>query len=196
MSKFAIVFGAGGGIGNATCAMLKTQNYQVLPITRKEIDLSDDISYNKIQELLGNAQPDLIVNCAGHFTGNIETHNTTIDVNFGSNWSIIKHYIDHLSTKPVKIIMIGSSAYREGRKNYMLYAASKAALYNLWLSSSEYFQGSNVSISLINPVKTKTKMMDAASTKFILPEDVAEKILAMSLTVLSECVDLGYPKES
>jgi len=195
MTKVAVVLGASGGIGNATCDALSAE-YQVLPITREEIDLANNLSYNKICAFLHDVQPDLIVNCAGHFADNTETHSATMDINFGSNWSIIKHYLTHPPTKPVKIIMVGSSAYREGRKKYMLYAASKAALYNLWLSSAEYFQSSNVTVSLINPVKTKTKMMVRTSTKFILPEDVAQKILAMSLTVLSECIDLEYSKES
>lgn len=195
MTKVAVVFGASGGIGNATCLALSAE-YKVVAITREEIDLFDNLSYNQICAFLTAIQPDLVVNCAGHFADNTETHNATMDINVGSNWSIIKHYIDNPSSKPVKVILVGSSAYREGRKNYMLYAASKAALYNLWLSSAEYFQSSNVAVSLINPVKTKTKMMDPASTRFILPEDVAQKILAMSSTALSECIDLEYPKES
>jgi short-subunit dehydrogenase len=91
--------------------------------------------------------------------------------------------------------MIGSSAYREGRKMYMMYAASKAALYNLWLSACEYFDNSNLSIVLINPVKTKTKMMNPTATRYIMPEDVASSVLEHSFGNDNKCIDMSYYKE-
>jgi short-subunit dehydrogenase len=196
MNKIAIIFGATGGIGSAVCETLSSE-YKIVEISRKEIDFNSEISYNQIQKLLIELNPDLIVNCVGHFTNNNNnTHNKIMNINFGSNWSIIKFFVENTSNKPIKIIMIGSSAHREGRKNYMLYAASKAALYNLWLSSSEYFMDSNVSISIINPVKTKTKMMDKSTTKFIMPEDVAKVILSIAKDIKSSCIDLEYPQEN
>jgi short-subunit dehydrogenase len=193
--KLAVVFGANGGIGVATANKLVQLGCIVATVTRADIDFSDANSDEKICQYLEATSPDLIVNCSGHFPNNKETHNKAMDVNFGSNWSIVKYYMDNPPNKPVKIIMVGSSAYREGRKNYMLYAASKSALYNLWQSCNEYFENGNVSVSLINPVKTKTRMMDPSSTRYLLPNDVAEKIINMSLNDICECIDLSYGKE-
>lgn len=191
MTKVAIVIGSSGGIGSAVCSALQSE-YTVVEINRNKIDFSDETYYDKISKELINHDPDLIVNCAGHFGDNTETHQLTMNLNFGSNWSIIRHYIANKPNKPVRFIMIGSSAYREGRKLYMLYAASKAALYNLWLSARELFENTNLSIVLINPVKTKTRMMNPNSTTYIMPEDVAELVLATSRGSENECIDMSY----
>ena len=191
MTKIAIVIGSSGGIGSAVCSALQFE-YTVIGIDRNKIDFSNETYYDKISRELINYNPDLIVNCAGHFGDNTETHQLTMNANFGSNWSIIRHYIANKPNKHIRFIMIGSSAYREGRKLYMLYAASKAALYNLWLSAREYFENTNLSVVLINPVKTKTRMMNPASTTYIMPEDVAELVLATSRGNENECIDMSY----
>ena len=192
--KTAVVIGSTGGIGSAVSKILQP-TYNVVNVNREQVDFNNIDVYNRINSVLIQYNPDLIVNCSGHFSDNSEEHYQTMDINVGSNWAIIKHYIDSQPNKKVKIIMIGSSAYREGRKLYMLYAASKAALYNLWLSASEYFENSNVSIALVNPVKTKTKMMDSTATRYIMPEDVARTILECSFGEENKCIDMSYHKE-
>jgi NAD(P)-dependent dehydrogenase (short-subunit alcohol dehydrogenase family) len=193
-----VVFGGKGGIGGATCAAFAAAGYTVYPISSKQIDFEWIQSQVQVDELLRKIMPDIVVNCVGHFDDtNKETHFKTMNINVGSNWSIIKHYIENKSTKPVKIIMIGSSAYRSGRKNYILYAASKSALYNVWQGASEYFQGTTVTVSLINPVRTRTPMIDMSTKDICLePEDVAQAILNMTSTSISELVDMKYPEET
>ena len=120
-----------------------------------------------------------------------------MDINVGSNWAIIQHYIENPPPKPVKIIMVGSSAYKSGRKSYILYAASKAALYNIWQGASDYFQDSTVTVDLINPVRTRTPMIDMSTAAFCLePEDVALEILSMASTNSKQLVDMKYPEEN
>jgi short-subunit dehydrogenase len=192
--KTAVVIGSTGGIGSAVSNILQS-TYNVVNLNREQVDFNDVDVYNKINSILLQYNPDLVVNCIGHFSDNSEEHRQTMDINFGSNWAIIKHYIDNQPNKNVKIVMIGSSAYREGRKLYMLYAASKAALYNLWLSACEYFENSNISIVLVNPVKTKTKMMNPTATRYIMPEDVARTILECTFSKENKCIDMTYHKE-
>jgi short-subunit dehydrogenase len=139
------------------------------------------------------------VNCVGHFDKtNKETHCNTFDINVGSNWSIIRHYINKEgSNKPIKIIMVGSSAYKSGRKDYILYAASKAALYNVWQGACEWFENSTVTLGLINPVRTRTPMIDMTTSAFCYePEDVAQEILSMASTQSNQLVDMKYPEEN
>jgi ribitol-5-phosphate 2-dehydrogenase (NADP+) / D-ribitol-5-phosphate cytidylyltransferase len=196
--KTVVVFGGTGGIGKATCDAFSASGYVVHSFGSKIVNFELAESQAHVDELLRKIMPDVVVNCVGHFdVTNKESHFKTMNINVGSNWSIIKHYIDNISTKPVKIIMVGSSAYKSGRKSYILYAASKSALYNVWQGASEYFEGSNVSISLINPVKTRTPMIDMSTKDICLePEDVAQAILTMTSTNSSNLVDMKYPEET
>ena len=193
-----IVFGGTGGIGKATCAAFSTAGYTVYPISSKLINFEEAQSQLQVDELLRKIMPDVVVNCVGHFDyTNKETHFKTMNINVGSNWSIIKHYMENISSQPIKIIMIGSSAYRSGRKGYILYAASKTALYSIWQGASEYFQETTVTISLLNPVRTRTPMIDMSTKDICLePEDVAQAILNMTSTSNSELVDMKYPEET
>ena len=196
MIKRAVIFGASGGIGQATCEAFMQAGYIVKPISKSQVNFVYPESDLRIQEILSVTNPDVIVNCVGHFDStNTETHSNTFDINVGSNWSIILHYITNKVNKPVKIIIVGSSAYKAGRKDYILYAASKAALYNVWQGACEYFKNSNVTLGLINPVKTRTKMIDIKTSAVCLePEDVAQEILSMASTQSNQLVDMKYPE--
>jgi short-subunit dehydrogenase len=199
MIKRAVIFGAAGGIGKATYEAFKNAGYLVTAVNRQQIDFLYIASHVYVEELLDQADPDVIVNCVGHFDNtNTETHSKTFDINIGSNWSIVRHYINKgTSNKPVKIIMVGSSAYKSGRKAYILYAASKAALYNVWQGACDYFSNSNITLGLINPVRTRTPMIDMTTSAFCYePEDVAKEILSMALTEGNQLVDMQYPEEN
>jgi short-subunit dehydrogenase len=198
MYKKAIIFGAHGGIGQATATQFLQAGYVVIPVSKDNCNFLDPTSSETVSTLLTEANPDLVINCVGHFdNSNSESHHATFNINVGSNWSIIKHYIDNPGKKPVKIIMVGSSAYKSGRKAYILYAASKAALYNVWQGACDYFNNSNVTIGLINPVRTRTPMIDMTTSAFCYePEDVASEILSMASTQTNQLVDMKYPEEN
>ena len=193
-----VVFGAHGGIGQATTEQFLKAGYVVVPVHSGLVDFTETDSYKSVDTLLATHKPDVVVNCVGHFDStNQETHTKTFDVNVGSNWAIIQHYINTHPKNPVKIVMVGSSAYRGGRKDYILYAASKSALYNVWQGACDYFSESNVSFGLINPVRTRTPMIDMTTTAFCYePKDVAELILKMASTDANQLVDMKYPEET
>ena len=198
MTRIAVIFGARGGIGSATREAFLTAGYRVIPLNSSSINFSNPDSDSKVQEILKHSMADIVVNCVGHFDNkNIELHNKTFDINIGSSWSIIRYYIENPPTAPVKIIMVGSSSYKSGRKSYILYAASKAALYNVWQGACDYFNGSNVTLGLINPVKTRTRILDALPTDICLePQDVAQEILSMASNNSNQLVDMKYPEEN
>lgn len=194
----AVVFGAHGGIGQATTEQLLKAGYVVIPVYRSLVDFTDTDSYNSVNALLDKNHPDVVVNCVGHFDStNTETHHKTFDINLGSNWTIIQHYMINLPKNPVKIVMVGSSSYCSGRKDYILYAASKAALYNVWQGACDYFSESNVSVGLINPVRTRTPMIDMTTKAFCYePVEVADIIVKMASTDANQLVDMKYPEET
>lgn len=197
MPKVAVIFGARGGIGSATRQAFLDAGYRVVPVTSSSVDFTATDCYEKVSTIL-TVDPDVVVNCVGHLDNtNLETHNKTMDINVGSNWAILKHYIDNPADKPVKIIMVGSSAYKSGRRSYILYSASKAALYNVWRGACDYFADTNISVALINPVRTRTPMIDMSTAAFCYePEDVAHEILSLANTPGKQLVEMTYPEEN
>lgn len=185
-----LVFGSTGGIGSAVCDLLHIMRppVKVTEIDKRTLNFYFDPGSYATHKLLESANADVVINCVGVFRNDSHTIQETFEVNFGSNWSIIRHYRNNPPKKPVHIIMVGSSAYNGPRRNYMLYAASKAALYSLWQSASEYFLGTEVCISLINPVKVKTRMSNAG----IEPLDVAKVIVktAFDPNPYSQCINM------
>jgi len=197
MTRVAVIFGARGGIGAATREEFLAAGYRVVPVNSLGVDFGQPNCYEKTSAIL-SVEPDVIVNCVGHIDKtNLETHHKTLDINLGSNWAILSHYIKTPPTKPLKIIMVGSSAYRGGRRDYILYSASKAALYNVWQGACDYFGESDmVSIGLINPTRTRTPMIDMTTTAFCYePKEVAQLILKMASSDTNQLVDMKYPEE-
>lgn len=196
----ALIFGHTGGIGAATRHALLKSDHRIIPVDRSIIDFNRSGADKEIDQLLTSARPDVVVNCAGIFeNGYHTTHNRTMNVNFGSNWSIVRHYMNPKNQiDPVRIIMVGSSSYTSGRKLYPLYSASKAALYNLWQGARDAFEGTCVTVDLVNPVRTLTKMSTVGkkidpNLDYLSPEQVAEEIVQLVKDKLpSSCVDIEF----
>lgn len=193
-----LLFGTTGGIGNSVAQAFIEAECEVIEVNRKTVDFTSPASDKIIQDLIKLNQPDVIVNCAGYLAYNDETAGTTLKVNVESNWSIIRYYIDNVPKKPVKIILVGSSAYREGKKQYMVYSASKAALHNLWEGARDYFEGTPLTVHIIHPVRTRTAMtIDRFSPDldYFEPEEVAEEILSLADEPVSKCVKLSFQEK-
>lgn len=196
--KTALIIGSRSDIAVSVQAKLQ-HNYQLVNIDRTMVDLCDDISDNQIRHLLSQHSPDVIINCAGVFGDNTVDYDTVMNVNLRSNWSVIKYYIDNPPDKTVKFVMIGSSTHSQGRKNYILYAASKGALYRMWQGASE-FVSPNLLLGLINPVRVNTKMVShlqhPTPELCLEAEDVANQIVKMCVDMTaSESVDMDYKRK-
>ena len=200
MMRTVVIFGALGGIGSATAKLFADQGYHVIPVGSNQLNFESEQSHSDVAKLLNQAQADVVVNSAGVFVnGYVNTHHATMNVNFGSNWSIVSYYMALRGlSKSTRIIMVGSSSYTGGRQLYPLYSASKAALYNLWESARDYFGGSDIVINLINPVRTRTKMATAGkeidpNLDYLEPEQVAEEIFKLvESDSPSTCVDMTF----
>ena len=129
MKRTVAIFGATGGIGQATRQAFLDAGYSVIPVSRNLIDFDHPMAETQIQEFLGYAEPNVVINCVGRFGQNDEPAKSIMNINFNSNWAIVQHYIK--TPREVRIIMVGSSAYKAGRKDYMVYSASKAAFAQL-----------------------------------------------------------------
>ena len=196
----ALIFGHRGGIGSAAKSAFLKAGYRVIPVDRTIIDFDRPDADAQINSLLTNGQPDVIVNATGVFrNGWQQDHVETMNVNVGSNWSILRHYMNPSNqTKSTRIIMIGSSSHSGGRPLYPLYSASKAAVYNLWQSASQMLEDTDIVIDLLNPVRTLTRMSTAGKAidpnlDYLQPEQVAQQIILLCQEGLpSRCVDMTF----
>ena len=173
-----LIFGKNGGVGSELIKIYSNDN--VTSLGKNDINFIEHDSKENLSILLTKLQPDIIINATGVFGNNDIEYKNIFDVNVKSNWSIIDHYRKFKSNKPVKIIMIGSTSYDHGRKDYILYAASKAALHNIYEGASELFLDSNILVGLIHPSKINTKMIanisDEQKNKCLSPHSVAKNI--------------------
>jgi short-subunit dehydrogenase len=198
-----LIFGDRGGIGSATRRLFLDKSFRIIPVNSAILDFNKPTADTEICSLLKNAQADVVINCAGVFeNGWKQTHTRTMNVNFGSNWSIVRHYMNPENQKhATRVIMIGSSSYINGKKLYPLYSASKAALYNLWQGAKEALSGTDITIDLVNPVRTLTKMTTAGRSvdptlDYLKPEQVAEQIYQLvEENQLSRCIDMTFKEE-
>ena len=193
MKQTVAIFGASGGIGQATKQAFLGAGYSVIPVSRNLIDFEQSGAELQIQEFLGYAEPNVVVNCAGQFAKNDKPAGATMNINFNSNWAIVQHYLN--APKAVRIIMIGSSAYKSGRKDYMVYSASKAALHNLWQGARDAFADTDVQVDLVNPVRTRTPMVAPFDDKldYLEPKEIARWILQLDqCNDPSRCVDITF----
>jgi ribitol-5-phosphate 2-dehydrogenase (NADP+) / D-ribitol-5-phosphate cytidylyltransferase len=193
MKRTVAIFGATGGIGSVVKQSFLDAGYSVIPVGRNLIDFACADAETQIQEFLGYAEPDVVVNCAGRFARNDESASATMNINFNSNWAIVQHYLN--TPNAVRIIMVGSSAYTSGRKDYMVYSASKAALYNLWQGARDAFADTDVRVDLINPVRTRTPMVAPFDNRldYLEPEEIAGCILQLDqCNDSSRCVDITF----
>lgn len=191
-----LVFGSNSDIGKAIITEIESLGYiSVIQAPRSIVDFTDIKSDDHVKALLDSTSPDIIINSVGVFDDNYATHHNTMNVNFGSCWSIVKYYVNK-KEKNTKIILIGSSAYKQGKKDYMLYSASKAALYNLWEGATAFFNGTNVSVNLINPVRVNTKMIKSVlgpNMDYLEPIDVANEVVKLITSDQNNiCIDMTY----
>jgi len=197
----ALIFGHRGGIGSAAKLSFLKAGYRIIPVDRTIIDFYRHDADAQISNVLINSQPDVVVNASGVFrNGWQQDHVETMNVNVGSNWSILRHYMNPSNqTKSTRIIMIGSSSHKGGRSLYPLYSASKAAVYNLWQSASQVLADTDVAVDLVNPVRTLTRMSTDGGKKidpaldYLKPEQVAERIMQLvNENLPSRCIEMTY----
>ena len=157
-SNTIILFGANGGIGSCLKEQLEHDNH-IIPVCSDDIDFTDANSCQLVKDLINRSNPDIIINCTGVLGNNNSDFNDIFNINLRSNWCILKSFFNVKISKKIKIIFIGSSSYKYGKKDYMLYSSSKAALYNLYEGAKDYFNDTKIIIGLINPSRVDTKMI-------------------------------------
>jgi NAD(P)-dependent dehydrogenase (short-subunit alcohol dehydrogenase family) len=180
----ALVFGSSGGIGAALCKALHDQQHQVIEVDRRTLDCESDHMEQRISDIITDSESNWIFNCIGFLGNNQHNYRTVFDANFGSNWAIVKHYLERRDQR-VQIVMTGSASHSQPRKNSILYAASKTALHNLWQSTEDIFVGTDINIALIHPPRVNTAMLNGRPGASLEPEYVAQVMIDLTNTMKS-----------
>lgn len=195
--KKLLVIGSNSDIAKA--AMVCLNDYKIIGLDRSRLDVNSENAYDEIRGFLSTEEPDVILHCAGIFEFNdVAEYDSTFNINLKSQWAVAKYYLDTPSVKPVKFISIGSSTYKQGRKNFILYASSRSALYSMWQGTSEAAP-KTFSWGLINPVRVNTKHVAGQPPKegTLEADDVAIVIEDMARNMTeSYSVDMDYKKDS
>lgn len=196
--KKLLVLGGNSDIAKAAVKRLE-KDFEVVSLDRSNLDLNSENATAEIRGFLSSENPDVILHCGGIFEFNdVAEFDSTFNVNTKSHWAVIKYYFDAKPEKLVRLISIGSSTYKQGRRNFILYAASRSALYSIWQGSSE-FAPENFKLGLINPVRVNTKHVAGQPPKegTLEADDVAAVIENMALNMTeSYSVDMDYKKDT
>ena len=155
--KKVLLIGSKSQLSKAIEKILKKKNYKIFKISRNNIDFTKNSSSKLLFKFLNKTEPDYIINCIGIFENNTSEFSKIFNVNCKPSWDLVKYFINNMNKK-VKIMFIGSSAHNQKRKNYILYAASKASLNSIAKSAMELFKNTLVEINIIHPPAMKSKM--------------------------------------
>lgn len=208
--KTVVITGANGGMGVATCRLLCEQGWHVLAVDRSLteysqeprqknlcIDLRDAALTSRVLEALANMPPPAaLINLAGHSLGDSIDRLTQDDWadSFAINVTPAMLLTQALAPKMVNggsIVNVGSPVGLIGARKPS-YAASKAALQGLTMSTARNLGGQGIRVNMLLPGPTITKMthdwsqdkQDAIAQSSFLkrlcqPEEVARTLAFM-----------------
>lgn len=178
--KKILIFGSNGGLGKSLKKKLN-KNY-LISFNKKKLNFLKKDRFQNISKLIKKNNPNVIINCSGILGNNSQSYEKVFDVNFGSNWDLIRFYLKSKKKFDVKIILIGSSGHNKGKRDYILYSASKSALNNLYKSSNDILKKKGVILNIFHPPGMRTKMIKnlkyKSITKKLNPSNIANKIIS------------------
>lgn len=179
--KKIIIFGSSGGLGRCVVKILKKFDCNLFLFNKKKINFLKKNSEILIKKNLIKLDPDIIINCSGILGDNKDHFEKTFRVNFMPSWEMIKFYKNYKIKKKILLIIIGSSAYKKGRKKYILYSSSKAALHNMVQGANEYILNKKFKLAIYHPNRIDTKMVKhlirQKTENRLSPFTVANKII-------------------
>ncbi len=155
--KNILILGSDSDLAKNLFKNIDKSKNKIYRINKKKINFLNDDCKKKFFFCLKKIKPNIIINCVGYFDTNRGNFNKILKINIYPLWLLIKYFFLNKNSK-VKIMTIGSSSFNKPRKNYILYAAAKTAINNIYLSAKELFGNTNIKFYIINPSSMKTKM--------------------------------------
>jgi NAD(P)-dependent dehydrogenase (short-subunit alcohol dehydrogenase family) len=159
--KNILILGGYGQIGNAIYQKLRF-SHKVFRTNTRMLKLGNENDYLNLTKLINKTEPSLIINCVGIFDGNEGDLQNILNVNLRPTWYIIKILNGLAPDVKIDYSVLGSSAYRIGKKNYYLYSSSKAALSNLIQGASLAAEDHDLRLNVINLPPVQSEMRTSA----------------------------------
>lgn len=199
MKRNILILGGYGQIGNAIYENIK-ESHNVHRTNTKNLQLGFGDDFTKLDNLITKLNPSLIINCIGIFDGNDSDLQNIFNVNVRPSWYIIKIINGKSPRTKIDYSVLGSSSYKQGKKDYYLYSSSKAALVNLIQGASLDSTEESLRLNVINLPPVRSKMLSDASKNIsnnigISLMEAANFVLNASLdTFIPGVVDYQYEK--
>jgi 2-C-methyl-D-erythritol 4-phosphate cytidylyltransferase len=189
--KVFAITGASGGIGKALCEKLRALGATPVEIAQTAGELQADLTqYSEVEKVFKTiantyGSIDGLINGIGTFQVkdfdllSQEEIKSTIDANL---MSVIYCCQCAQIKKGGHIVNVSSSSYSKGRKESLIYSASKAAVVNFTQGLAE--ARPDLCINVVVPQRTDTPLRknqfpEEESLSLLKPEEVAEKISSL-----------------
>lgn len=159
-----VVFGANGMLGRYVVSYLK-KRFDIIPITRNNVDISSTESFGKINDFIKKSEPEYIINCAGSIKPIVD--NQEDDKTYIIN-SIFPQYLGHISeTTNTKTFHITTDCVYSGLKGpydeYSIRDANDTYGISKKLGESQY--NCNIRTSIIGEeISTKRSLVEWAKS--------------------------------
>jgi short-subunit dehydrogenase len=180
--KKVLILGSNGGIGTAVAKQYNKKKYEIISLNRDIIDWNGRCnSQTTLNNFLDITNPDIIINCIGKLEcDNVED---IFNINLKPSYELFQFYKLNPPKKTIKLILIGSTSYNRGHRDYILYSCTKAALWSLYLSINDYFNynKNKLIVGIINLPRVDTKMIQHLESYnknlSLTPKEVSKKII-------------------
>jgi len=175
MKKTVLLTGASRGIGKAIYEKLK-KDYNIIAPTRKELDLSNNISIESFIEKHKSVKIDIIINNAGinrpQWIEEMEDENIekTVRINLIAPIKLIRAFVGNMKkNKWGRIVNISSAFGVVARGKQTLYCATKHGINGITKALALELAKDNILVNSICPGFTRTDLVEKTNT----PEKIA-----------------------
>lgn len=166
-NKTAIVTGATGGIGEATCDSLEKRGCNVIKTSRNGPDIKADLPKEAYK--LKDIQTDILVHCAGGIYEEKEVDLTLlneneisslIERNLMSTIMVCKYILPNMRENG-SIVLIGTDLVGKPTQNngLSIYAVAKAGVHELTIRLAKQLEDKNINVNCIAPGFIKSKRL-------------------------------------
>lgn len=187
-----VIFGASSGLGEDAQVYLEKLGATVHGASRGtgcDISKAEDVA-KTLETAAAKGPIDAVINFAGvlHIGKLAEIDPSDLErvvqTNYMGALNIARLSYDYLKASEGQLMLVSSSSYYRGRKDYAVYSSSKAAVVNLTQALCEEWAPDGVRVNCIVPRRANTPMRHAAfpgedPSTLLQPEEVSLQVLKL-----------------